>query len=68
MRETQMDDLIPKQVPVYLWNMAGYKPGAMPTGSAGRHCFGGLTDHAFRLVPLLEAGRDATWPWMSAAA
>lgn len=63
MRETQIDDLIPKTVPVYMWNMAGYKPGAMPTGSAGRHTFGGLTDHAFRMVPLLEAGRDASWPW-----
>jgi hypothetical protein len=35
---------------------------------SGRHTFGGLTDHAFRMVPLLEAGRDATWPWASKAA
>ncbi len=63
MRETAIDDLVPKNVPVYMWNMAGYKPGAMPSGKAGRHTFGGLTDHAFRMVPLLEAGRDATWPW-----
>lgn len=68
MRETQINDLVPKNVPVYLWNMAGYKAGVMPSGSAGRHCFGGLTDHAFRMVPLLEAGRDATWPWETAAA
>ncbi|AVH60029.1 MULTISPECIES: TROVE domain-containing protein [Streptomyces] len=65
MRETQIDDLIPKTVPVYMWNMAGYKPGAMPSGTAGRHTFGGLTDHAFRMVPLLESGRDADWPWVS---
>ena len=63
MRETQIDDLVPKNVPVYMWNMAGYKPGAMPSGGAGRHTFGGLTDHAFRLIPLLESGRDARWPW-----
>lgn len=68
MRETQIDDLVPKTTPVYLWNMAGYKAGAMPAGRSGRHCFGGLTDHAFRLVPLLEAGRDADWPWVSKAA
>jgi len=68
MRETAIDDLVPKSTPVYLWNMAGYKAGAMPSGKTGRHCFGGLTDHAFRMVPLLEAGRDATWPWASAAA
>jgi hypothetical protein len=65
MQETQIDDLVPKTTPVYMWNMAGYKPGAMPSGTTGRHTFGGLTDHAFRLVPLLEAGRDAVWPWMT---
>jgi len=64
MQETAINDLVPKATPVYMWNMAGYKPGAMPSGSAGRHTFGGLTDHAFRMVPLLEAGRDADWPWM----
>jgi hypothetical protein len=68
MRETAIDDLVPKTTPVYMWNMAGYKPGAMPSGTTGRHTFGGLTDHAFRLVPLLEAGRDANWPWMQPAA
>lgn len=68
MRETAIDDLVPRNVPVYVWNMAGYKPGVMPTGSAGRHCFGGLTDAAFRLVPQLEAGRDADWPWLRSAA
>ncbi|MFE4818650.1 TROVE domain-containing protein [Streptomyces sp. NPDC056704] len=67
MRETQIDDLVPKHVPVYMWNMAGYKPGAMPSGTAGRHTFGGLTDHAFRMIPLLEAGRDANWPWLARA-
>jgi hypothetical protein len=68
MRETMIDDLVPKNTPVYMWNIAGYRAGAMPSGSTGRHCFGGLTDAAFRLVPLLEAGRDATWPWLSKTA
>ncbi|MFH9606183.1 TROVE domain-containing protein [Streptomyces sp. NPDC017448] len=63
MRETEIDALVPKDVPVYLWNMAGYKAGAMPSGTGNRHAMGGLTDQAFRAVPLLEAGRDATWPW-----
>lgn len=65
MRETAIDDLVPKNVPVYMWNLAGYKAGAMPSGTGNRHCFGGLTDHAFRMVPLLEQGRDASWPWMT---
>jgi hypothetical protein len=68
MRETAIDDLVPKATPVYMWNMAGYKPGAMPSGTTGRHTFGGLTDAAFRMMPLLEAGRDCDWPWMQSAA
>jgi hypothetical protein len=63
MRETSIDDLIPIHVPVYMWNMNGYKVGAMPSGLGMRHCLGGLSDSAFRLVPMLEAGRNANWPW-----
>jgi hypothetical protein len=62
-RETAIDDLVPKHVPVYMWNLAGYKPGAMPSGNANRHALGGLTDAAFGLIPLLESGRSAGWPW-----
>lgn len=63
MRETAIDDLVPKATPLYMWNMAGYKPGVMPSGKSGRHTFGGLTDQAFRMIPLLEQRRDARWPW-----
>lgn len=54
---------VPAGVPVHTWNLAGYRAGHGPSGEAGRHTFGGLTDAAFRMVPLLEAGRDARWPW-----
>jgi hypothetical protein len=63
MQETEIDDLVPRNVPVYMWNMAGYKAGATPSGGANRHTFGGLTDAAFRMIPLLESGRAARWPW-----
>ncbi|MGW2558603.1 TROVE domain-containing protein [Streptomyces sp. NPDC001514] len=63
MPETRIDDLIPMHVPVYMWNMAGYKAGAMPTGGGNRHAMGGLTDSAFATIPLLDAGRNAQWPW-----
>lgn len=63
MRETQIDDLIPKSTPVYMWNMAGYKAGAMPSGGGNRYTMGGLTDSAFRMIPLLDSGRNASWPW-----
>src|SRR4051812_16731013 len=32
---------------------------------AVRHAFGGLTDQAFRMVPMLEQGRNADWPWLT---
>lgn len=54
---------IPAGVPVYTWNLAGYRAGHGPSGRANRHTFGGLSDAAFRMVPLLEAARDADWPW-----
>ena len=56
--------LVPEPVPVYTWNLAGYKHGHGPSGTGNRHTFGGLTDTSFRMIPLLEAGRDARWPWM----
>ncbi|MEV5339981.1 TROVE domain-containing protein [Streptomyces sp. NPDC052676] len=54
---------VPADVPVYTWNLAGYRAGHGPSGNGNRHTFAGLTDAAFRMVPLLEAGRDAHWPW-----
>ncbi len=54
---------VPADVPVYTWNLAGYRAGHGPSGKGNRHTFGGLTDAAFRMVPLLEAARDADWPW-----
>jgi len=55
--------LIAGRIPVYTWNLAGYQYGHGPSGGANRHTFGGLTDSAFKLIPLLEAGRNASWPW-----
>lgn len=54
---------IPSNVMCYTWNLAGYRYGHAPSGSGNRHTFGGLTDAAFIQMQLLEAGRDAKWPW-----
>lgn len=54
---------LPANVPVYTWNLAGYRHGHGPSGSGNRHTFGGLSDAAFRMIPLLEAQRNATWPF-----
>jgi hypothetical protein len=54
---------VPAHVPVYTWNLAGYRVGHAPSGAANRHTFGGLTDQAFAMIPLLDAGRNAAWPF-----
>lgn len=61
MAPTLIDDLVPKSVPLYMWNFGGYKRGAAPSGTGNRVTLGGLSDSAFRLIPMLEAGRDARW-------
>nr|WP_236653449.1 TROVE domain-containing protein [Streptacidiphilus melanogenes] len=58
---------IPGHVPTYTWNLAGYGVGHAPSGP-NRHTFGGLSDAAFRLVPLIEAGDGDRWPWEALAA
>jgi hypothetical protein len=58
-----VDAPVPQHVPVYTWNLAGYRMGHAPSGTGTRHTFSGLTDAALRMVNLLEAGRNAVWPW-----
>jgi hypothetical protein len=55
-------DPTPAGVPVYTWNLGGYQAGHM-AGGRNRHTFGGLTDGAFKMIPLLEAGKSQSWPW-----
>jgi hypothetical protein len=57
-----VDAAIPESVPLYTWNLAGYQRGHAP-GGRNRHTFGGLSDKAFGLISLLEAGKNADWPF-----
>jgi hypothetical protein len=50
-------------VPLYTFNLAGYTHGHAPSGLANCHAIGGLTDTSFKMIGLLEAGKDAAWPW-----
>ncbi|WP_245676405.1 TROVE domain-containing protein [Nocardia niwae] len=61
-----MEQVIPARVPVFTWNIAGYKPAH--GNGANWHTFGGLNDAGFRLIPLLERGRNGDWPWIEAQA
>ncbi|WP_435601324.1 TROVE domain-containing protein [Streptomyces sp. C10-9-1] len=65
---TEVDRSIPQTVPMYTWNLAGYEAGHAPSGRGHRHTFGGLTDHAFRMIPLLETSATGTWPWETESA
>jgi hypothetical protein len=60
-------DAVPKDVPLYGFNLGGYRPAAFDAGQPNRIEFGGLTDATFRMVPMIEAGRNAAWPWMQSA-
>jgi hypothetical protein len=56
-------DAAPANVPMYGFNLVGYQHAAMPTGNGNRHELGGFSDSTFKLIPLLEAGRNADWPF-----
>lgn len=55
-----VSDQVPANIPVYAFNLVGYKHGMLPD-DANRHQLGGLTDATFRMIPLLEAGKTANW-------
>jgi hypothetical protein len=48
---------------VYTFNLAGYRPSALPAGARGRYTIGGFTDATFAAMKVLEDGRAATWPF-----
>jgi hypothetical protein len=57
------DQAIPADIPMYTFNLAGYRVGSMSNTPTRVTLGGGLTDAAFKVIPLLEAGKDGTWPW-----
>jgi hypothetical protein len=52
---------IPERVPVYGFNLGGYANTQI--GNKNEYELGGLTDHTFKLIPLLERGGKADWPF-----
>ena len=54
---------VPHDVPLYGFNLGGYRHTAFDAGTPNRFEFGGLTDATFRMIPLIEAGRNADWPF-----
>jgi TROVE domain len=54
-------DVVPEKTWLYGFSLGGYQPSMMPSGTGTRHELGGLTDATFRMIPLLERGRDFDW-------
>ena len=48
---------------IYTFNLAGYRPSALPAGEKGRYTLGGFTDATFTAMAVLESGRNAEWPF-----
>lgn len=55
--------IVPETVPMYTFNLAGYRAGHAPSGKRNRYTFGGLSDAAFTAIELLEKGSDQDWPF-----
>lgn len=52
-------DVVPEHVPVHIFDPVGR------TGDgSNRFTFGGPTDACFALLPIVESGRHAAWPWL----
>jgi hypothetical protein len=62
--QTSYHTHLPDDLPVYVWNFVGYKYGH-DAAQDNVHVFGGLTDASFQLIPLLERGKNALWPWLT---
>lgn len=50
-------------VPVYFFNTNGYDRSVARSGHENLHELGGVTDQAFKMIPWIEQGRDAQWPF-----
>lgn len=60
---TVAPDALPERVPVYGFNLGGYRSTVVRSGTANRHEFGGLNDATFRMLQLLEDRTSAGWPF-----
>jgi hypothetical protein len=57
------DAAVPARVPVYGFNLGGYRATVLEAGRGNRHEFGGLNDATFTMLSLLESRTSAGWPF-----
>jgi hypothetical protein len=58
-----VNTFVPADIPVYAFDTTGYGNTPIAAGTGNRHQLGGLTDATFRMIPLIESGRQGLWPW-----
>jgi hypothetical protein len=56
-------DVVPRSVPVYGFNLGGYRATVLDAGRGNRHEFGGLNDATFTMLQLLEQRTSVGWPF-----
>lgn len=62
--DLQTADRVPKlKVPVYAFNVGGYRPTPFRVGANGVYEIGGFTDKAFSMIATLEDHKDGSWPF-----
>ncbi len=54
---------IPAKTVAYSFNLAGHEAGIIDTRNPNRFVLGGFSDAAFRMMAMVEAGRDQNWPF-----
>ena len=54
--------IVPDRVPVYAFDLGGYASTSFPAGP-NRFQLAGVSDSVFDMLPILEVGRDGTWPF-----
>lgn len=57
-----LNQIVPADRHVFVFNLAGYAQGMMPTDRF-RHSFGGLTDACFPMIDMIERTQAGRWPW-----
>lgn len=58
---TAQQKRIPDHIPVFAFNLQGYAGSLV--GRPNEYELGGLTDHTFKLIKMLELRQQGKWPW-----
>ncbi len=58
-----VNSIVPLSTAVFVFNLAGYGPGFMATGTSNRHALGGLSSASFELIAMIENAKNGEWPF-----